>query len=134
MWTFLPKIVIETVSIESAFIFEIFGAVFFGLVLLGFMRLDFHIIGTSCAVLAGLFSYVGVYYYFKAAKLNPVGLIASVTSLFPAVTVVLSMLFLGEKASVKRLAGVTLAIVAVYLMNLPKTDNSNIGTGAESAD
>jgi transporter family protein len=126
VWMFLPKIALRTISIESALVFEILGGIFFGLVLFGFVNLDFHVVGTLCAAVAGFCSYLGVYYYMKTVKLNPVGLTASIASLYPVVTVVLGVLVLGERASLKRILGIILAMIAIYLMSLPKTEKGEL--------
>jgi transporter family protein len=123
---FLPKMALKTISIESALVFEIVGGIFLGLVLFGFVNLDFHVIGTLCAAVAGFCSYLGVYYYMKTVKLNPVGLAASIASLYPVVTVVLGVLVLGERASSKRIVGIILAMIAIYLMSLPKTNEGEL--------
>ena len=95
-------------------------------ILFGFVKLDFHIIGTFCAAVAGFCSYLGVYYYLKTVELNPVGLTASIASLYPVVTVVLGVLILRESASLKRIFGIILAMVAIYLMSLPKTSRGEL--------
>jgi drug/metabolite transporter (DMT)-like permease len=122
---FVPKIAVRTISAESVLIFEILGGVFFGIVLLGLVHLDFHVVGTSCALVAGFCSYLGVYYYIKTVKSRSVGLCASVASLYPVVTVVLGCLILGERTSLRRTVGIILSIVAIYLMNLPETRKHN---------
>jgi transporter family protein len=123
---FLPKIALRTISIESALVFEIVGGVLFGLVLFGFVDLDFHVVGTLCALVAGFCSYLGVYYYIKTIKQNPVGLTASIAGLYPVVTVVLGVVVLRERASLKRLVGIILAMIAIYLMSLPKTNTEKL--------
>lgn len=122
VWMFLPKIVIRSIPIESAFVLEILGGVFFGLLMFGFVHLDFHVIGTFCALVAGFCSYLGAYCYFRMVKVKPVGLTASIASLYPVVTVALGFFILGERTSPKRIAGIALAMIAIYLMTLPKRD------------
>lgn len=126
VWMFLPKIALRTISIESALIFEIIGGIFFGLILFGFVNLDFHLIGTFCAAVAGFCSYLGAYYYMKTVKLNPVGLTASIASLYPVITVVLGVLILRERSSLKRILGIILAMIAIYLMSLPNTNSEKV--------
>jgi transporter family protein len=128
VWMFLPKIVVRTISNESAIIFEILGGVAFGVVVLGFVHLDFHIVGTVCSLIAGFCSYVGAYYYIKTVKMNPVGLTVSIASLYPVVTVILSISVLQERASPKRIAGIILALVAIYLISLPKMEGKQPGS------
>lgn len=123
---FLPKIALRTISIESALVFEIVGGVLFGLVLFGFVDLDFHVVGTFCAGVAGFCSYFGVYYYIKTIKQNPVGLTASIAGLYPIVTVILGVVVLREGTSLKRLVGIILAMIAIYLMSLPKTNTEKV--------
>ncbi len=123
---FLPKIALRTVSIESAFVFEILGGVLFGLVVFAFVDLDFHVIGTVCALVAGFCSYLGVYTYITTVKHSPVGLTASIAGLYPVVTVVLGVVILRESASLKRIVGIILAIIAIHLMNLRTTKKDEL--------
>ncbi len=123
---FIPKIAVRTISVESALVFEILGSLFFGLVLFAFVDLDFHVIGTFCALVAGFCSFLGVYYYIKTVKLSPVGLTASIVSLYPVVTVVLGVLILRERASLKRIVGIILAMIAIHLMSLRKTKKEEL--------
>lgn len=123
---FIPKIAVRTVSIESAFVFEILGGVLFGLVVFAFVDLEFHVIGTSCALVAGFCSYFGVYTYIKTVKSSPVGLTASIAGLYPVVTVVLGVVILRESASLKRIVGIILAIIAIHLMSLRTTKKDEL--------
>jgi transporter family protein len=120
IWMFVPKIALQTISIESALIWEIWGGLLLGLVLFGFVHLDFHVVGTACALVAGFCSYLGVYCYMKVLQQNPVGLTASIAGLYPVVAVVLGALILRESASLRRIVGIILAMIAIYLMSVPK--------------
>ncbi|MBW2057883.1 MAG: DMT family transporter [Deltaproteobacteria bacterium] len=124
-WTFLPKVIIRTISAESALVLGIIGTAFCGMIVLFFISMEFHPLGSLCALSAGFCNYLGAYYYFRSVRANPVGLVSSISSLYPVVAVVLSVLLLGERASPRRVVGIALAIAAIYLMNLPRIEGED---------
>lgn len=81
----------------------------------GFGALD----GRAVALLAaeGLAaSLLGHLAYFYALKLGQVSLVSPVVSAFPAVAVLLSVLILGERLSVAKLAGLSLIIAGIIFI------------------
>jgi transporter family protein len=68
-------------------------------------------------MLSGLLAgFVGMLTYYGALRLAPVSQVVPVTSAYPLVVALLSVLFLGEQLSFLRLLGIILIISGVYLI------------------
>jgi drug/metabolite transporter (DMT)-like permease len=72
----------------------------------------------ALAVLTGITGGAGTILYFLATHHGFLAITAVLTSLYPAVTIALARLLAGEKLSAARLAGLTLAGMAVTLIAL----------------
>lgn len=74
--------------------------------------------GVIFAILGGLAMCVGSLGYFFALKSGGgAGQVAAVTSIYPALTLILSWLFLGETLSLRKLVGIGLALGSVLLLS-----------------
>jgi drug/metabolite transporter (DMT)-like permease len=67
-------------------------------------------------ILTGLLSVVGTTMYFVATHHGLLAITAVITSLYPASTILLARLVLGERLTVIRLAGLALAGASVALI------------------
>jgi len=71
------------------------------------------------ALLAGAAGTLGYFFLILALKWGgKASIVIPLTSLYPAVTVVLSRVVLGEEMSLRQYAGIVLAIVAILLMTV----------------
>ena len=59
---------------------------------------------------------LGTIFFIMALEYSKLSIIAPLTALYPAVTVLLAYVFLSERLEPRELAGVALAIVAVFLI------------------
>ncbi len=76
--------------------------------------------GAALAFLAGALTCVGnVAYYHALNSGEKAATIVPLTALYPLVTALLAMFFLREKLNPIQLAGVTFALLATYLFNVP---------------
>ena len=57
---------------------------------------------------------LGIAFALRAGE--PAGKVVALTSVYPAITLLLSCLFLGEPITVKKVVGIVLAIVAVAIL------------------
>ena len=71
----------------------------------------------SLGTLAGLLGAGGQLVLFETLRLGPAYLVFPVISLYPALAVVLSMLFLKERASRRAYTGIVLALLAIGLLS-----------------
>jgi transporter family protein len=64
---------------------------------------------------AGVFLTVGVLTYFYALSIGPVSVVAPIFGMFLVGSAVIGMVALGEAVTVRKIAGLGLAALAVYL-------------------
>jgi transporter family protein len=69
----------------------------------------FAILGSSCMA-------VGSIGYFFALKKGSAGEITAVSAVYPAITLLLSMFFLGEEMSWRKAIGMLLALASVFIL------------------
>lgn len=69
-------------------------------------------------VMAAAFGAVGMSFFTVAAQQGPLTLVAVITAMFPAVTVALAAVVIGERLRRQQLVGVALALVAVAMVSL----------------
>ncbi|MEB3755644.1 MAG: DMT family transporter [Desulfurococcales archaeon] len=69
-------------------------------------------------IAAGVFGTLGYLFVIKALEKASAGTIIAMTSIYPAVTFILSYLFLGEHADPKKILGIILALTGVILLSL----------------
>lgn len=67
------------------------------------------------AVFGGVFLAAGVITFFKALRAGPVSVVVPIYGLFIVMSSVIGIVFFGEASSPQKLAGIALAIVAIYL-------------------
>lgn len=68
------------------------------------------------ALLMGLSWGIGTVLFIFALKYAKLSIVAPLSAAYPALTVVLALLFLGEKLDIKEMAGIGFAIVSVALL------------------
>jgi transporter family protein len=69
------------------------------------------------ALLGGLMGALGGLMLIVALRLAEASIVVPLTSIYPAVTVALSIALLGESVTARKIAGVILAIIAVILLS-----------------
>jgi transporter family protein len=120
LWGFFPKITTRYISPVSAIVFEALIGVPVALVVLasiGF-KPDLHPKGVLLASLTGVLGILGALMFLFAVQRGQASLVASFTAVYPALTILLAMLFLGERLVLRQWLGVGLALVAMLLVAL----------------
>jgi len=118
IWAFLPKITTRYIDPASALVFEAGGGVIVALVVLisiGF-KLNFDWRGFALALTTGMLGVLGALSYLYAVTRGPVALIATVTALYPALTIVLAFVVLQESINLRQAIGILLGLVALILI------------------
>jgi len=78
--------------------------------------INVHASGITFGLLAGLGGCVGTILFYQLLAREPASLVVPLTSLYPAVTVVLSAAFLHEGLAPTRIVGIIFALAAVFLL------------------
>jgi uncharacterized membrane protein len=77
--------------------------------------------GAAIAFLAGVLAVAGNIAYYQALRRGGSAMtVAPLTALYPLVTVLLALVFLGEKPHPVQIAGIPLALAAIYAFNPPQ--------------
>lgn len=89
-------------------------------------KLDFNRKSIFWGMLIGLTGAGGQLILFEALREGPAYIIFPVVSLYPVVTVILSLLVLKEKANKKSWIGIFFALIAIFLLSYMKPNNLDI--------
>jgi transporter family protein len=116
-WGFFPKLAVSYINPVSALIFQVAGAMVIGLfclALTGFHP-ETHPRGILFALLTGISGVLGTLFYFMAASRGKIGVVVSITALYPLITILLAFFFLKEPLTFKQLLGMFFSLVAILL-------------------
>ncbi len=119
IWAFLPKLTTRYVDPASAIVYHALGGLvvaFAALAVLGF-RPAADPRGVGLAVLTGVLGVGGALAYLYAVVRGPVAVIATVTALYPVLTVGLASVFLHEPLTLRQALGIALGLVAIVLVS-----------------
>ncbi|MEN8229086.1 MAG: DMT family transporter [Bacteroidota bacterium] len=89
-------------------------------------KLDYDVRSVVLGSTIGFLGAGGQLALFHALVEGPAYLVFPIISLSPSVTVVLSVIFLKEKATKRHWIGIVLSLTAIFLMSLQKPDNGVI--------
>jgi drug/metabolite transporter (DMT)-like permease len=89
-------------------------------------KLDYDLKSVILGMTIGLTGAGGQVALFKALIGGPAYLVFPIISLSPAVTVLLSVIFLKETTTRKHWVGITIALIAIVLMSFQKPDSNAI--------
>jgi transporter family protein len=117
-WGFLPKLTTRYLEPNSAIVFEVGGSLVLGaIVLIGLQfRPQIHPIGIPLAMTTGLLGAGGAFCFLQAVMRGPVTLVATLSALYPVVTIGLAYFFLHEAITFQQAVGIGLAVLSVILV------------------
>jgi len=81
------------------------------------LPISWHASGITFALLAGLAGCSGTILFYQLLAREPASLVVPMTSLYPALTVVLAAVFLHEGLAATRIVGIIFALTAVFLLS-----------------
>jgi len=123
VWGFLPNQTRAYLDSESAVVYEAIGGVVCALTILLVAKLavkDFnlhwHNSGAALGLVTGACLVLGGYAYLQAQRPDNLASVVTLTSLYPALTVVAGACFFGKDLSLVQWIGLGLAIVGVILV------------------
>lgn len=118
LWSFIPKLTTRYLEPSSAIVYEVLGGVLLvAIASLVFQpRLEVHPIGTALAISTGMLGFLGAFFFLTAVSKGPVTLVATISALYPLISVVLAVFLLHETLTLQQSIGVFLAIVSIALI------------------
>lgn len=73
--------------------------------------------GILIALIAGILGNLGYLFFMLSLTRGNAGLVVTLTGLYPIITIVLSVMLLGEQLSVMKAIGIILALIAMALLS-----------------
>lgn len=80
------------------------------------LPINMHASGITFGLLAGLAGCSGTILFYVLLAREPASMVVPLTSLYPALTVVLAAAFLHEELAATRIVGIVFALVAIFLL------------------
>jgi bacterial/archaeal transporter family protein len=99
-------------------LFQAVGVFAFALITLALekFKIEPSLPGFSWSFAAGFFTFIGFLTFFAALEQGKASTVVTLSALYPVVTILLSILFLHEKLTMRQVAGIALALVASVLL------------------
>jgi len=118
LWGFIPKLTTKYLPPSSAIVYEVIGGLILGAVMLSVLKFQpvVHPKGILLAVSTGMLGFLGAFCFLNAVSRGPVTLVATVSALYPGVSILLAICFLNEAMTLRQGFGVALALAAMILI------------------
>ena len=119
VWAFLGKVASQHLSSQVVYLLAISGHLLVaGYILVGGLgAVAWQPWGVGAALGSGIAMAVALLFFYEALARGSATLVVPLTALYPAVAVVLSRIFLQEALTLRHLAGLALALAAVWLLS-----------------
>jgi transporter family protein len=119
IWGVFSKVATQHMGPQVAYLLGIFGylPVFAILLYETGGQIPWHPGGWAAALAAGMSTGFALLFFFRALHYGAASVVVPLTSLYPGLTVLLSWIFLKESVTPRHLAGLVLAIIAVWLLS-----------------
>ena len=120
LWAFIPKITMKYINPKSAMVYEVLGAILIAIVVLYFLnfRPNIHPNGLALAITTGIVGSLGVLCFLTAVSKGPVSLVATLSALYPVISIILATILLKETMTVKQVVGIVFALIAIILITI----------------
>ena len=119
LWGFFPKVAVRYINPKSALIYEVMGGVLVAAVTLFTMNkgIEHDLRGVTAALITGVVGYLGMFFFLHAVDLGKVSIVASLTAVYPVVTILLAAMILKEQISHIQYVGIFMAMTGVILVS-----------------
>jgi len=118
LWGFFSKLATNHTRPRQTLLFQAAGVMAFALIVLCFERfqIDRSPAGFGWSFAAGLVNFIGFLTFFAAVEKGKVSTVITLSSLYPVLTILLSVLLLHERVSRREGIGIVLALAAGWLL------------------
>jgi transporter family protein len=120
LWGFFGKLATRQINENSLIILGIVGAMaVYPVIIIMYSKgfaWEWNNPHYYLALLAGLVGGLGTIFFFMALIRGEASRVVVITALYPVVTVLLSVLLLGELITLKKIAGILLALSGIILL------------------
>ena len=118
LWGVFSKLASRHSSPKQTLIFQAVGVIVFAIVVLCMEQFQIQktAAGFGWSVAAGFINFVGFLAFFAAVQKGKVSTVISLSSLYPVVTILLSILLLRERITIREGVGIAFALTAGWLL------------------
>jgi len=118
IWGVFSKFASAHSKPRQVLLFQSAGVLAFALVVLLIenFKFEWSAPGFSWSFAAGFFTFIGFLTFFAALEDGKASTVVTLSALYPVVTILLSVIFLREKISLKETIGIGFALVASVLL------------------
>lgn len=121
LWAFFAKIASDKIGVQAS-LWDSITLIFAIIIYLGLTKelsnLKADKFGITMALLAGLCAGVASVFFFIVIQKKPAGIVITLSSLYPIITILLSLVFLKENLTLNKILGFIFAFIAIFLLNL----------------
>lgn len=119
LWGFFPKVAVKYINPKSALIYEVMGGVLVAAVTWFCMSrgIERDLRGVTPAFITGVVGYLGMFFFLHAVDLGKVSVVASLTAVYPVVTILLAAIILKEQITYVQYVGISMAMIGVILLS-----------------
>ena len=118
LWSFIPKVTTTYLEPKSAIVYEVLGGVLLAAIAVFVLKIrpDIHPQGIALAMTTGMLGFLGAFCFLVAVSKGPVTIVATLSALYPIVSITLAVLLLHETLTLRQCAGIALALLSVILV------------------
>ncbi len=118
VWGFCSKLASNYTRPRQTLLFQAIGVVGFALVVfaLEHFKVEWSPAGFGWSFAAGFVNFIGFLAFFAAVEKGKVSTVISLSSLYPVITIALSVLFLHERITRREGLGIGFALLAGWLL------------------
>jgi len=119
LWGFFPKIAVKYISPRSALIYEVMGGVVVAALTWFSMSkgIEHDVRGVASAFITGVVGYLGMFFFLHAVDLGKVSVVASLTAVYPVLTILLAAMILREQITSVQYVGIGMALAGRILLS-----------------
>ncbi len=122
VWGFLGKLSTRSINAITVYFLAFLGSfiilpIYF-ILFHGEIHINFKNMDTVWGILSGITASVASICFYLALKKGESSIVVPLTSLYPVITVLLSILLLQESFTIKKIIGVILAITAAIILGM----------------
>jgi transporter family protein len=118
LWAYLPKLALQSLTPDNVIFYESVGNLFPAIVIFIYLRgrIEFSRPGLATVCMSSFMTAGSILAYLYALKHGQVGVVVTLTGMYPVITILMAWAILKEKISRRQCFAIGLAMVAIYLL------------------
>lgn len=121
VWAFLPKMALQTLPPHNVIFYESIGNFIVTIPVL--IWLKFKLSGdrrtVSFIAMTSVLTVCAILSYFTALSKGPVAVIATMTAMYPVISLILARVILKERVNKRQMVAIAMAVCSILLLAMP---------------